>query len=107
MDNIVLIDLDTPNRTIFASAYYQYDRGLKVRLQNVPDCRDYSLQIEFCNTGDKVIKYYFPNSGDGVEIPEPLLLDGRKVGIYVFAKGSDWGKTIQEVILNVTRRPSR
>lgn len=107
MDSVIYIDMATERRSIKKSAYYQYDKGLKVRLINVPDCSDYSLQIEMCNAGDSVIKYCFPYSGNDTEIPKELLLNGRNIQIYIFAKGSDWGKTILDIALSIIRRPSR
>lgn len=107
MNDIVLLDLASKNRTIFTSAYYQHDKGLKIRLLNVPDFHTLLLQIELCNVGDKKIKYTLPYLGEDVEIPEDLLTSGRNILIYLYVKGEDWGKTIFEVVLNVTRRPSR
>ena len=88
------------------SLFYQYDRGLKVRLINVPEVRDYSIDIEMCNAGDAVIKHTVQYSGEDVEIPEDLLLNGRNVQIYLFIRGNGWGKTILEVDMIVSRRPS-
>ena len=107
MNDIVEIDLDAKSRSIFASAYYQFDRGLKIRLLNVPDCRDYSLHVEMCNVGDKVIKSDVLYNGNDVEIPEALLRDGREIMIYIFVKGEGWGKTALEITLSILRRPSR
>ena len=104
--NIIEIDMSTDKREILISAFYQYDRGLKVRLINVPEIRDYSIRIEMCNSGDTVIDHYVTYSGEDVEIPEELLLDGRNVQIFLFAKGEDWGKTFLEVDVRICRRPS-
>ena len=48
-----------------------------------------------------------PYSGEAVEIPADLLLDGRNLKIYIFAVGEDWGKTVLTVDMIVSRRPGR
>lgn len=48
-DNVILIDTATAKRSIIATAYFQFDKGLKIRLLNVPDNRDYQIKIEMCN----------------------------------------------------------
>lgn len=105
--NIIEIDMSTGRRELRISAYYQYDQGLAVRLVNIPELDDCTLRLEMCNAGDKVIKQVAPYSGNNVEIPADLLLDGRDVQIYVFAVGADWGKTILSIDLSVTLRPGR
>ena len=105
MNNIVEIDTATSKREIKTTVYYQYDKGLKVRLLNVPDQRDYQLKVEMCNRGDTEIKYTFPYSGGDIEIPHDLLTCGRDVQLFVFAKGEDWGKTVLDIVLSIVRRP--
>ena len=105
--NIIKIDMSTDKRELRISAYYQYDQGLLVQLINVPENRDYDLRLEMCNAGDKVIKHVTPYSGEAVEVPSDLLLDGRDVMIYVFAVGAGWGKTILSIDLSVSLRPGR
>lgn len=105
--NIVEIDLSTNERTLSIFANYQYDRGIKARLTNVPDLQDCSLILEMCNSGDKIIKHTVTYSGEDVLIPENLLSDGKDILIYLFVKGDNWGKTVLEVTLRINRRPSR
>lgn len=105
--NIIKVDMSTDKRELRISAFYQYDQGLLIQLINVPEDRDYDLRLEMCNAGDKVIKHVAPYSGEAVEVPADLLLDGRNIQIFVFAVGDDWGKTILTVDMNVSRRPGR
>lgn len=83
-NNIIEVDMSTKKREIHTSAYYQYDRGLMIRLINVPECNDFSLSIEMCNDGDGAVKHTIAYSGEDVEIPADLLLNGRKVRIFIF-----------------------
>lgn len=106
MDNISEIDTATDERSIFKTAFFQYDRGLKVRLLNVPVDRDYRLNLEMCNSGDSEIKHIAPYTGDDIEIEQDLLTDGRNVQLYLFAVGDNWGKTVLDVMLRINRRPS-
>lgn len=106
MNNIIEIDFATDSRSIRKSAYFQYDRGLKVRLINVPENRDYQILIEMCNAGDQVINHSFLFTGEDTEIPQELLTDGRDVQIYLFIKGDNWGKTVLDIALRIIRRPS-
>lgn len=104
MDNMITINLASESGVIRKSAYYQYDFGLMLRLENTPDC---SLLVEFCNYGDKEIKHEVLFTGDDIEIPTDLLLDGRDLWIFISATGTGYSKTLKEIIVKVNRRPSR
>lgn len=106
-NNIIEVDMSTKKREIHTSAYYQYDRGLMIRLINVPECNDFSLSIEMCNDGDGAVKHTIAYSGEDVEIPADLLLNGRKVRIFIFAIGEGRGRTILTIDAMITLRPSR
>lgn len=106
-DNIVVIDTAAAKRSITVTVHYQYDTGLKVRLLNIPVISGCTFYLEMCNAGDQEIKYEFPYTGQDTEIPEDLLLNKRDTHIYIYVKGENWGKTVFEIVLKVTRRPSR
>lgn len=106
-DNVILIDTATAKRSIIATAYFQFDKGLKIRLLNVPDNRDYQIKIEMCNAGATEITHTILYSGADVEIPRELLMDGRDVKIFLFVYGDNWGRTSLDVLLRIVRRPSR
>lgn len=104
MNNLVTVNLETVSGVIRKSAFYQYDYGIKLRLENTPDC---SLLVEFCNYGDKEIKHEVLFTGDDIEIPRNLLQDGRDVQIFVSVNETDYFKTLLEIDLRVIRRPTR
>ena len=106
-NNIIEVDMSTGKREIHTSAYYQFDRGLMVRLINVPEHNDFSLIFEMCNDGDGAVKHSIVYSGEDVEIPADLLLNGRKVRIFIFAIGEGWGRTILTIDITIILRPSR
>lgn len=104
MNNLVTVNLASEGGVIRKSAYYQYDYGIKLRLENAPDC---SLLVEFCNYGDKEIKHDEPYTGHDIDIPTDLLQDGRDLWIFVSVNETDYFKTLKEIIVKVNRRPSR
>ena len=106
-ENIIEVDLSTVKSDVFITAFYQYDRGLKLRLVNVPENDDLSLWVDMCNSGDAVIKHDVLYSGEDVEIPRDLLQDGRNVQLWLYVKGPDYGKTILKIEVKITLRPSR
>lgn len=105
--NIIEVDMSTADREVNISAFYQYDQGMKLRLTNAPESDEFTLWVEMCNSGDAVIKNTVQYTGENVEIPEELLLNGRGVEFYVFIKGDNWGKTILQINLRIDLRPAR
>ena len=106
ISNIIAVDMETATSKIIVSAIYQYDRGLKLRLLNAPESDEFTLWVEMCNSGDAVINNTVQYTGDDVELPEELLLNGRDVEIYLFIKGDGWGKTIMMINVRIDLRPS-
>lgn len=104
MNNLVTVNLASEGGVIRKSVFYQYDYGIKLRLENTPDC---SLLVEFCNYGDKEIKHDELFTGDDILIPTDLLLDGRDLWIFISATGTGYSKTLKEIIVKVNRRPWR
>ena len=104
MNNLITVNLASEGGVIRRSTFYQYDYGIKLRLENAPDC---PLLVEFCNLNDKKIQYDEPFTGDDIEIPRDLLRDGRDVQIFVSANETDCFKTLFEIDLRVIRRPTR
>ena len=104
MNNLVTVNLETVSGVIRRSTFYQYDYGIKLRLENAPDC---PLLIEFCNLGDKKIQHDEPFTGADIEIPRDLLQDGRDIQIFVSLQETNYFKTLFEIVLRVIRRPTR
>lgn len=103
MNNVITVDLASGHQVIRKSTYYQHDFGLKLRLENAPDC---PLLVEFCNLNDKKIQHDEPYTGADIEIPRDLLQKGD-LWIFVSVQGPDFFRTLKEVIVRVIRRPSR
>lgn len=103
MNNLV-VNLASEGGVIRKSVFYQYDYGIKLRLENTPDC---SLLVEFCNYGDKEIKHDEPYTGDDIDIPIDLLQDGRDLWIFISVNGTGYAKTLKEIIVKVIGRPRR
>ena len=104
MNNLVTVNLASENGVIRKSVFYQYDYGIRLRLENAPDC---PLLVEFCNLNDKMIQYDEPFTGADIEIPRDLLRDGRDVQIFVSLNETNYFKTLFEIDLRVIRRPTR
>lgn len=107
LTNIIQVDMSTDKRALTVSDFYQYDSGLKLRLINVPDHDDYSLEVEMCSAGEPAIQYTFTYCGDDIEIPDALSQSGQDVKVYIYAKGADCGNTIKTINIVFSRRPSR
>lgn len=104
MNNLLTVNLASEGGVIRKSAYFQFDYGLRLRLENAPDC---SLLVEFANVGDSKIKHDEQYSGNDIMIPSELLQDGRDLWIFISANGPGYSKTLKETIVKVNRRPSR
>lgn len=107
LDNIIEVDLDSIKTHSISMILYQYDRGLMLRLLNVPQSDEYSIEVEMCNALDKAVEHTFTYCGDDIEIPDDLLQRGRDLKVYLFAKGDNWGKTLLSIDVIISRRPSR
>ena len=104
MNNVITVDLASGHQVIRKSTFYQYDYGLKLRLENAPDVP--SLLIELANVGDTKIQHDEPYTGADIEIPRDLLQKGD-LWIFVSVQGADFFKTLFEIIVKVIGRPSR
>ena len=104
MNNMLTVNLASESGVIRKSVFYQYDYGIKLRLENTPDC---PLLVEICNYGDKKIKHDALFTGDDILIPTDLLHDGRDLWIFISVNGAGYSKTLKEIIVKVNRRPSR
>ena len=103
MNNVITVNLASGHQVIRKSTYYQYDYGLKLRLENAPDV---PLLIELANVGDQKIQHDEPYTGADIEIPRDLLQKGD-LWIFVSVQGADYFRTLFEIIVKVIGRPSR
>lgn len=85
---------------------YQYDVKQTLVIKGL-DLPEY-YEVDFCNEGDAQT-ITMVGTGDGVQIPDDLLLTGKNVKAYIILAGVDEDavQTRYEITLPVRSRPAR
>ena len=86
---------------------FQYDQGNMINITGIPnDGADYILDAVL--EGDDHVYTTCERVGNGLYmLKDDLFKDGRNIDLYLFADYTNWGRSLQEWVIPIVRRPMR
>ena len=84
---------------------FQYDQGNMINITGIPnDGADYILDAVL--EGDDHVYTTCERVGNGLYmLKDDLFKDGRNIDLYLFADYTNWGRSLQEWVIPIVRRP--
>lgn len=86
---------------------YQYDRGVQIKIDDIPHEDGLLFQLEAANDGDKVAAMLEEIEPDLWLLNDDLIKSDRNIELYLYVKGPGWGKTVRIWDIYVSDRPNR
>ena len=100
--NLVTASLERGKTTVTTHRLWQYDYGMKLRLENIDLPDRYEVHFSNGTSGDAVIAI---GDAEGVGIPDQVLTTGESVHAWLYLHtGEDDGETVYHIIIPVFPR---
>ena len=103
MENVITVSYKKEGE--IAYQLFQYDEGIKIRVEDIPQEDGIVYSLEAVNVGDKRAEKLQEEEPGLWLINDELLSTGRDIRIYLYLTAPDFGKTERSWILRVIKRP--